>query len=371
MTRTGNKRALLSDVERLGKTLLTAASVAAVTATLLPLMRHQAWWIRVFDFPRAQIALVGALALAGDIIFRTNPGMNSNALRAILGVAVAYQGYMIYPYTLFARKQVQAARRSDKDRNLSLLIANVRMQNRNAAGLRQIICQTDPDVVLAVETDEWWQRELGELQRTYPFTVYQPQDNTYGMILYSKLELVEPKVRFLVDEGVPSIRAALRLPAGTRVRLYCLHPKPPVPQENPRSAERDAELLLVGREAARQRMPVIVLGDLNDVGWSRTSFLFQRISGLLDPRIGRGLYNSFHVSYPFMRCPLDHFFHSTHFRLIELRRLPHFGSDHFPMYIALSYEPDAEQEQEAPEADTADEAEATEKIKGLDGVHHP
>jgi endonuclease/exonuclease/phosphatase (EEP) superfamily protein YafD len=121
--------------------------------------------------------------------------------------------------------------------------------------------------------------------------------------------------------------------------------------------------MVVGKETKGKELPIVVMGDLNDVAWSRTNYLFQKISGLVDPRIGRGLYNSFHAGYFFLRFPLDHFFHSTHFRLVELKRLAYFGSDHFPMYIRLSYEPEAQRQQKAPEAHASDEAQAAEKIE--------
>ena len=83
-----------------------------------------------------------------------------------------------------------------------------------------------------------------------------------------------------------------------------------------------------------------MLGDLNDVAWSRTSYEFQDISGLLDPRVGRGFYHTFHARYPVLRYPLDHCFHTKHFRLVRFKRLRKFGSDHFPVGIELSHEPE-------------------------------
>lgn len=349
-------------MERLLDVFFTIAELAAIASTLVPFIRSDAWWVRIFDFPRIQIAAISTLILAGDLAFRKDTSLSGHIIHVVLTLCILYQAYKIRPYTVFARKQVERAKQPRNESTVSLLLANVKMDNRNSILLRQIITEADPDVILIVEADEWWQNELRRFATIYHFTVQQPQDNTYGMLLYSRLELVGPEVRFLIEDDVPSIRAALKLRAGVEIELHCLHPKPPVPQENAQSTERDAELMVVGKETKGKELPVIVMGDLNDVAWSQTTLLFQKISRLVDPRIGRGLYNSFHAGYFFLRFPLDHFFHSTHFRLIRLKRLAYFGSDHFPMYIRLSYEPEAQRQQTAPEARQSDESQATAKI---------
>ena len=358
-------------MERLLDVFFTIAELAAIASTLVPFIRSDAWWIRIFDFPRIQIAAVSALILAGDLTFRKDTSLSGHIIHVVLTLCILYQAYKIRPYTVFARKQVERAKQPRNESTVSLLLANVKMDNRNSILLRQIITEADPDVILIVEADEWWQTELRRFATIHRFTVQQPQDNTYGMLLYSRLELVGPEVRFLIEDDVPSIRAAVKLRAGVEIELHCLHPKPPVPQENAQSTERDAELMVVGKETKGKELPVIVMGDLNDVAWSQTTLLFQKISRLVDPRIGRGLYNSFHAGYFFLRFPLDHFFHSTHFRLIRLKRLAYFGSDHFPMYIRLSYEPEAQRQQTAPEARQSDESHATAKINEASNDDRP
>ena len=131
----------------------------------------------------------------------------------------------------------------------------------------------------------------------------------------------------------------MKLRSGALLELRCVHPRPPAPQEAKDARPRDAELIVVGRELKEKRGPAIVLGDLNDVAWSRTNYQFQDLSGLLDPRIGRGFYHTFHARYPFLRYPLDHCFHTKHFRLVSFKRLRKFGSDHFPVAIKLSWSP--------------------------------
>lgn len=219
----------------------------------------------------------------------------------------------------------------------------------------------DPDVVLLVETDQWWENKAGVLDKTYPHQLKIPLENTYGMLLYSKLELVDGKIKYLVENDIPSVHTCIRLLSGDLIRLYGLHPAPPIPGENPRSTERDKEILMVAKAAKRNKMPTLVAGDLNDVAWSYTTELFSEISGLLDPRRGRGFFNTFHAKYPFMRFPLDHIFCSSDFKLISIKRMDNCGSDHFAIYINLQYEPEAIAQQEEPEADAGDLKVADEK----------
>ncbi len=345
------------------KIALITVGALMIVATVLPLLRKDAWWIRVFDFPRIQITVITVIVALSYLYISGVEGVFAKVFTITLFACLIYQSYMMYQYMPFARKQVQKSRSQSEGASLRLLFANVLMSNRNADELRDIIRREDPDVILTVETNKWWQGELKEFEKTHPLTVHHPLDNTYGMLFYSRLELINPEVTFLVEDDIPSIHTKLRLPNGKVIELHCLHPRPPFPTEAEQSTERDAELLIVGRAIKKKDEPVIVMGDLNDVAWSRTNYLFQDISGLLDPRIGRGFFNTFHASYPFIRFPLDHFFHTNHFRLIELKRLENFGSDHFPVMIALSYEPDAEFEQEELQPDAAQVSEAEEKIE--------
>lgn len=346
--------------------IVTLFAFLAVLWTLVPLIRHEAWWIRAFEFPRVQIAVLtaGALILYVAVTDLDKPRQIVMAL--VLLACIAAQLFRIFPYTSFSRTQVKAARSPDPADCISLLIANVWMPNREAETLLGFIRARDPDVVLAVETDSWWESQLEALDSDYPYSVKHPLDNLYGIHLYSKLELVDPQLKFLVEEGVPSVHSGIVLRSGQRAELRCLHPAPPSPTENPTAKERDAELLRVAKALDGNNRPVIVCGDLNDVAWSYTTRLFQRISELIDPRIGRGMYSTFHARYPFIRWPLDHIFVSTDFTLVALERLPYFGSDHFPIFARVCHTPDADRQQDAPRRKAGDEERAREKIDQVD-----
>lgn len=335
----------------------------AIILTVLPFLRFWAWWIRIGEFPRLQIAVVG-FAVIVSALFVLPPFETVEIIfLSALAACVVYQVYCIVRYLPIYPKQVELSRVPIPKNIIRLFIYNVFIENREIEKFLKMVEKTDPDIVLLAEVDDFWVENVSALKEKYPYFVECPLDNAYGIALYSKLELDNARLEFLVEDDIPSIHANVVLRSGRKVDLYCLHPRPPVPTESFRSMERDAELLMVGRHIDKQDAPTIVCGDLNDVAWSWTTKLFQKVSGLLDPRIGRGLYSTFPVKYAVVRCPLDHVFHSNHFRLVELKRLPNIGSDHFPMYISLALEKTAQLTQEEPEADADDHAEAKEMIE--------
>jgi endonuclease/exonuclease/phosphatase (EEP) superfamily protein YafD len=340
---------------------LLSAGALLILVTALPFVRTGAWWIRVWDFPRAQIAVAILLVLAAGAFVYQPFSLIDNLMLIGLVPSLAYQAWKIFPYTPLASPQVVQSSSGDPRCRIRLLIANVLMDNRRAGDFLALVRANHPDLVLAVETDAWWDGQLSALERDYPFSVRHPLENTYGMHLFSRLELRSPQVRYLVEDDVPSIRTAVRLHSGDRIDFYGVHPRPPRPSDD--TEERDAELLIVGKEVAAKPDAAIIAGDLNDVAWSYTTRLFQKISGTLDPRIGRGMFSTFNAKWPPLRWPLDHVFHEEPFALVEMRRLGFFGSDHFPMLAELCYQPELAHRHEAPEADREDEEEAQAMIE--------
>lgn len=350
----------MAKVLRVAQLLL---AVLVVVGTVLPFIDEPNWWIRVCDFPRLQLAALGALVL---VSFAWRSGRSTRSRRsnavwiAVVGAAVVYQAWRLWPYTTLHPVESVRAEAPTEARSFRLVVSNVLMDNREAPRWLAEVQGAEPDLVVMLEPDAWWIEQVQALRVELPYAVEHPLDNTYGIALYSRFPLHEIAVRELVEVGIPSIWGSFELPAGDRVRFAFVHPRPPRVAQD--TDERDAELVLVAREFESYAGPAVVAGDFNDVAWSDTTTLFQRISGLLDPRIGRGLYSTYHARYPLLRWPVDYAFHSEEIALVDLRRLAASGSDPFGILVSLAVTPTAPQQQDEPEADTDDRARAKEII---------
>ncbi|MDX1544036.1 MAG: endonuclease/exonuclease/phosphatase family protein [Christiangramia sp.] len=350
-----------------GEIIILFFTVLMCLPTLASITRFDQWWIRGFDFPRIQISfLISVTIIASAVYYDFSKSWHLIAI-IILVLSLVYQFIKIFPYTYISKKQVLRFKGSDPGATISVLVSNVLTPNKRSDKLISLVKERQPDILLTLETDKRWEEELSVFEDEYKYTVKIPQDNLYGMHLYSKLKLEDVKVLNIVQENIPSIHAYVVLRSGKKVKLHCLHPMPPSPTESETSTNRDAELLMLGRDVDADTQTTLVIGDLNDVAWSRTTKLFLKMSGMMDPRIGRGFFNTFHANYFLLRWPLDHVFHTKDFTLIEIARERNIGSDHFPMYIKLNYEPTAEVINEDTEKPEPEEEEwAEEKIQNAD-----
>lgn len=339
-----------------------------VAAAFLPFTRLPHGAIQGLGFFRVQmLALMAATSGLTVIYLNGSAQLWSWAVLSITGLTNLFY---IAKFTPLWKVQSIRPERGFHDlssRTVTILVSNVKQSNRAYQRFMRLIDAEQPDIIVAVETDQLWLDALASLKDSYGEAVEAPLDTGYGMALYARLPLAQTTVTDRITAGVPSIRAAVQLRSGAWFRLYAVHPEPPVPHLDTKGC--DSEIALAGLEAKDDALPTIVTGDLNDVAWSTTTRRFQRLSGLLDPRVGRGFYATFNAYYPIFRWPLDHLFHDPKFRLVNMRRLSAIGSDHFPMLysVALSASEGGSLLPDAPKSDEVEEVvEMIEETKAED-----
>lgn len=165
-------------METLNLFFLTLAGIF-ILVTLLPFIGTTAWWVRIFDFPRAQIAMAGIVILITCLLLGDRSSFYENVILGALGLSAFYQGYRMAPYTLLGTKQVQGSETGAGTNSFRLMISNVLMSNRNADRLLAVVQTADPDLLLTVETDTWWEQHLQPLETAYPHQVKHPLDHLF------------------------------------------------------------------------------------------------------------------------------------------------------------------------------------------------
>jgi endonuclease/exonuclease/phosphatase (EEP) superfamily protein YafD len=296
--------------------LLAIIAGLAFLLTLVSVLPTPVWWGQVVGFPRLQTLAALLLAATGLLL--------------ACGVDSMVQTSFLWPYLPIMPKAVADATPAlarDSTSRVRVLIINVLMTNRQDARLLQMVRNANPDVLLAMETNDWWTRALRPLQPAYP----------YRLELYSRLPLLHPHSQDLEQPGVPSVITGMRLPDGRTFTFFGIHPTPPIPDSYPDGVGlRNQVLHKVARLLRQTPGPALVAGDFNDVSWSSTIHQLVVEGPVKDISVGRGFYPTFDAKIPLIRWPLDHFFVTPQFRVIELTRPPAVGSDHFPLLAELA-----------------------------------
>ena len=338
-------------------------SILFILLSLIPLIQNTHWFFTFFEF--AKIQLFGILTFITVLGFFLITNKNTFFYVVFISnlATLLYQLIALFPFTKwYPTKQTKAKGYSSK--TIILISANVYQENKETDKLIEIITQQQPDLFLTMESNQKWENALAVMEQSYPYHVKVPQENTYGMHLYSKLEILSHHVHYFVADDIPCIEALLKTSDGYVFNFFGVHPPPPSPTEEKNSKERDGELLSLAKVIKTKTEPCVVAGDFNNVAWAKSSILFRKTSELIDARIGRGLFSTFHAKYWFFRFPIDLFFHSPKILIEKLKTLAYFGSDHFPIYSSFCIaQSDSEKNELVETLETENEEEVEEIIE--------
>ncbi|MFN2430892.1 MAG: hypothetical protein ABR574_12805 [Cryomorphaceae bacterium] len=112
--------------------IIQILSALIVVVSLIPLIRHDHWTFRVFEFPRFQKWVINLCIGAAYLVFVGIESLVDGVFIALLFLNQGYLTYQIYPYLPFTAKQIKDADKNAKP-DLRFLIYNVYQYNRKFA----------------------------------------------------------------------------------------------------------------------------------------------------------------------------------------------------------------------------------------------
>jgi len=309
-------------------TLITVSSLL-ILLSILPFVQNQHWIFRVSEFIKLQL-----LPLQTIVFIITFFYTKENAIlwffQGVQLILIVYHIYILMRYTKFWKTPIakQTEKASDK---IKIISCNIYQFNKEYDRFINLINTEEPDIFLTMESNSDWEQAMRVLEKDYPNYEKVTLENTYGMHFYTKLKVNRKQTHYFVADDLPSFEAELETRDGHRFVFFGAHPPPPSPTEEHNSKERDGDLLCIAKKVRDYKLPVLVVGDFNNVAWAKSSILFKKTSRLIDARIGRGILATFHTKYWFFRVPLDLLFHSPDIFIDKLFIYPSIGSDHFPV----------------------------------------
>ncbi|MEO1448822.1 MAG: endonuclease/exonuclease/phosphatase family protein [Bacteroidota bacterium] len=217
---------------------------------------------------------------------------------------------------------------------LRVAAANIYRQNVDCRLLIEWIAAEQPDIILLTEAGPPHVQVLDSVWTAYPFRVAVPLEGYFGMVLYSRMPILEAETPWIVNAPVATIFARIQIGVDT-LDLWGVHPPSPprVKESIWRNAYFDNLARHLGRYGPHAR---IVVGDFNLTPTNQRFRDFQEATGLRDSRIGNGLIPSWPAGLSGIGIALDHALISPDL-LVGPRRGPDLGSDHLPMIYDLGW----------------------------------
>jgi endonuclease/exonuclease/phosphatase (EEP) superfamily protein YafD len=301
--------------------LLIIIIVATGFMTIFGFVGREWWILDIFSHFRVQYAIMQA---AGGLILLVGD--------QILGAGMAFS-FMLINIAVIAPLYLPSSRNDPNKKVYRLLLANVLQSNSSYVLIEALIKKDSPDFIVLVEPNQNWLDQLEGALIDYPYRCSRTREDSYGIALFSRVQLDHCDIRIFGDAGVPSVIAKATL-SGVSITFIGTHPPPPKGAVN--SRHRNRQLVEMAKFIRSLSGAAVLCGDLNMSPWSVYFRSFLRESGLLDSGKGFGVQPTWPVEWAIMRVPIDHCFVSDGIRVLRRKTGPKVGSDHFPLLVDFS-----------------------------------
>ena len=226
----------------------------------------------------------------------------------------------------------------DSNNTIKIGLFNVLTQNNKYNSLKNEIKEHNPDIVILQEVDDIWLENIKELKNNYPYFLEHSRLDNFGIALYSKVPLINPKIEEWTDYGVPVISIELKSVDNSILKIYGIHTLPPTGREYFRVRnEMLAEINKIASSNSGEK--IIFAGDFNTSIYSVSYKNYIKNSNLNDAQILaktlKGTWNTRHFS--FLRIALEHVLIPADVKLNSFQIGRDFGSDHLPIFVNLSF----------------------------------
>jgi endonuclease/exonuclease/phosphatase (EEP) superfamily protein YafD len=220
--------------------------------------------------------------------------------------------------------------------SVKMLMINLHYGNKNINGFLDLINKEQPDIIFVLEIIGPWMEVIEKLGERY--VSYVPKQSFEGLQvrLLSKLPLTEAKMLALNDSLRPVLAAKISLD-GHDLRILAAHLS--APQFPERFELRNKQLESLAELVNAEKMPTVLLADLNVTRWSPYFLKFVQNAELIDSRVGRGFLHSwrpFGDAFPIFRAAIDQVLHTPDVRIKNVWLGTDIGSDHLPMVAEVS-----------------------------------
>lgn len=302
--------------------LLIYGLLACIPALLA--FASEIWWpLELFSHFRVQYLLIGCCLLPLALYQRKVWAIALSLFLILCEVPVIIQ----HQRRILPEKKPETIHRA--------LLFNMNAENQEFAAIRQLLIDTKPELVVLIELRQAALKALDLQSLGFEQSLVKAQADNFGIGLFSRHALLEGRVEFFGQTGLPSLVTGVDF-GDCQVQIVGTHPPPPV-QAN-FAQMRKSQLSDLAQFAAQNRTkPFLVMMDMNTSPWSPVFSEFEARSGLYDSRRGLGLQMSWPSFLPLpLRIPIDHIFHSDRISIVN-RKLEDFtGSDHAPILFDFS-----------------------------------